>query len=325
MYNCEVWSILCYKKLCDANLVDVCDKAIFEQLNLNMCKYLLGIRKNASNLAARGELGRYPLLLDFLRHSFNFRDRISQLPYSRVYDAFVESKNLGPSSWANQLDALPTKLSCFDSNISTKTNTFSPAKLHQLYAKSWLDAINKPVKNKLCSLAQVKDKFELEKYMLEIPFIRRRDISKLRTSAHALEVEVGRYRKKLDPASNKLVPIERHERLCTTCSNGEVEDERHFITSCNLFSEERKSFILQLEHKLGYKPDSNLLFKIIFGLNSVENNNFTSLACSMMKAFSSKRFEYKSSSLDLSRCTFTNTTTRAGRKVQPPQRLIDVL
>ena len=42
------------------------DKAPFEKLDLRFCKSLLGIHKKSSNIATRGELGRYPIIIHIL-------------------------------------------------------------------------------------------------------------------------------------------------------------------------------------------------------------------------------------------------------------------
>ncbi len=39
------------------------DKAPFEKLDLRFCKSLLRIHKKSSNIATRGELGRYPIII----------------------------------------------------------------------------------------------------------------------------------------------------------------------------------------------------------------------------------------------------------------------
>ena len=48
-------------------------------------------------------------------------------------------------------------------------------------------------------------------------------LSKLRISAHKLAIEGGRY-----------LNIPKHERICTACNSGEVEDEEHFLLNCSL-------------------------------------------------------------------------------------------
>jgi hypothetical protein len=42
----------------------------FEKLNNGLCKYMLGVHKKSSNLAVKGELGRFPLLINILDKFF---------------------------------------------------------------------------------------------------------------------------------------------------------------------------------------------------------------------------------------------------------------
>ena len=49
-------------------------------------------------------------------------------------------------------------------------------------------------------------------------------LSKLRISAHKLAIEGSRY-----------LNIPKHERICTACNTGEVEDGEHFLLKCSLY------------------------------------------------------------------------------------------
>ena len=54
-------------------------------------------------------------------------------------------------------------------------------------------------------------------------------LSKLRISAHKLAIEGGRF-----------LNIPKHERICTACNSGEVEDEEHFLLNCSLYKQLRQ-------------------------------------------------------------------------------------
>ena len=49
-------------------------------------------------------------------------------------------------------------------------------------------------------------------------------LSKLRISAHELAIEGDTY-----------LNIPKHERICTACNSGQVEDEEHFLLNCSRF------------------------------------------------------------------------------------------
>ena len=52
----------------------------------------------------------------------------------------------------------------------------------------------------------------------------RAKLSKLNISAYKLAIEGGRY-----------LNIPKHERICTACNSGEVEDEENFLLNCSLY------------------------------------------------------------------------------------------
>ena len=96
----------------------------------------------------------------------------------------------------------------------------------QCYANCWLKALHKPEPNKLCALALAKSSFTAEPYVFNLPLYARRDFSRLRSSCHTLEIEVGRYAKPKVP---------RDLRACKLCKTDQVEDERHFLLGCSFF------------------------------------------------------------------------------------------
>ena len=80
-----------------------------------------------------------------------------------------------------------------------------------------------------------------EKYLNFHPdFHKRKSITKLRISAHRLEIELGRYQIK-----NKR-KIEAKERLCQICQTNEVEDEKHLLLSCPKYDSHRKIMLKKL-------------------------------------------------------------------------------
>ena len=81
---------------------------------------------------------------------------------------------------------------------------------------------------KLRTYKLIKQDLKLEKY-LELPPHLRVPVTRLRTSAHPLRIETGRYN--LPTA----LPVE--ERTCWFCSNSAVEDETHFLFSCQLYAQ----------------------------------------------------------------------------------------
>ena len=97
------------------------------------------------------------------------------------------------------------------------------------YKNSWEKFIHDGAENgKLRTYSKFKTLFKLENYILQFPLSQRRNLTKLRISAHHLAIETGRY-------AQPKIPIDK--RICFHC--GKIEDELHFIFHCTLYDEER--------------------------------------------------------------------------------------
>ena len=80
----------------------MCDKLPQEKLHLKFCKYSLGVSSRATNLAVRGETGRYPLLLQILANMFKYLMHIKSSENDLLTEAVQLSENLSSSgtvSW----------------------------------------------------------------------------------------------------------------------------------------------------------------------------------------------------------------------------------
>ena len=94
--------------------------------------------------------------------------------------------------------------------------------------------------SKLHFYSIIKTHFAKEHYLDSIKNYKdRTNLTRLRTSAHRLEIETGRY---------KNVP--RHERSCAWCkvvfSNSVIEDEQHLLNSCDMYAKSRVKLVQKL-------------------------------------------------------------------------------
>ena len=86
-------------------------------------------------------------------------------------------------------------------------------------------------------------------------------VARLRTSAHPLRIETGRY--------NLPAAIPADERFCWFCQNGSVEDEFHFLFDCHLYTSiEEKSELIRY---------CSILNPAFTHLNNVDKWRFISL------------------------------------------------
>ena len=116
--------------------------------------------------------------------------------------------------------------------------------------------------NKLEMYSTIKTNFDYEKYLdFQQDFRVRRDITKLRISAHRLEIEAGRY---------KTPKIPTDKRFCKQC--GVVEDEYHLIMKCQKYTNERKLLLQKIENIIfDYSKFTDPeIFKIILSCNEYD-------------------------------------------------------
>ena len=100
-----------------------------------------------------------------------------------------------------------------------------------LYVENWHNDISQSG-GKLRLYGTFKHEFELEKYLLQIKSKEKRQyVTRLRVSAHNLYIEKGRYSRPKIPAD---------QRFCHSCNNQSIDDEIHFVTSCELNSKIRE-------------------------------------------------------------------------------------
>ena len=121
---------------------------------------------------------------------------------------------------------------------------FSPhiilKKLKQRFKTSWQAGLNSSTK--LDTYSTIKSDFAKEPYLDIIKtYADRVSLTRLRISAHNLEIEIGR-------RSN----IPRTARICKWCNLSlgakNIENESHFINDCDLYAQFRRNLLVKLKH-----------------------------------------------------------------------------
>ena len=89
LYNSKIWGDYAN------NDFTKWDKTQTEKAHIKFCKIYLGVNRKASNIASRGELGKFPLLIPVFKKIFLYIKHISQQPDSSVAkQTFYLSKRL---------------------------------------------------------------------------------------------------------------------------------------------------------------------------------------------------------------------------------------
>ena len=85
-----------------------------EKQNDKFCKYLLSVNKKASNLAVRGELGRYPLLIDvvlsMVKYWVRLNDTKNKITDNLLLETIKENKAMVDKNQQSWLTCLKTIL-----------------------------------------------------------------------------------------------------------------------------------------------------------------------------------------------------------------------
>ena len=243
-YGCVVW--LPYSSIFKA-LTEVSENSLkklsqdpMEKAHLQFIKYSLGVHKKASNVGSWGETGRYPLGITILKQVVSYFNNLAVKgdDGTLLQHAFIEQKKLG-LPWYTNITKLVTNLadmSQSQSNPPSSHSTIESAK--SVFRTLWQDQLNQ--QTKLRFYKSIKDEFAEEPY-LSLDWKYRTALTRLRISAHNLNIERGRYSR-----SDNALAI---QRLCPYCCTSDVaylselpfpdnykdpiiEDEAHVLSTC---------------------------------------------------------------------------------------------
>ena len=92
-------------------------------------------------------------------------------------------------------------------------------------------------KGKLRTYRTIKTDLCLEPYLLHGGSLARSVLFSLRSGSNRLRIETGRWKKPYEEAE---------DRLCLLCKSNEVEDEVHFVASCEFYGDLRHKFFLKI-------------------------------------------------------------------------------
>ena len=149
-YTSVIWGPLYAKNMTQDTIYEICNDSPLERLNLKLCKFLLGVHGKSTNAAVRGEMGRYPLLINVLNLANRYHMRVRSLDSDSLVklscmDQFIQDYE---GSWTSIMDKLYMN---FYGNQSLKE------KLEELYCEKWLSYINScHSKGKLSVYANIK-------------------------------------------------------------------------------------------------------------------------------------------------------------------------
>lgn len=227
LYGSEVWGISNNYK----------DSSPYESLHLKFMKEILGVNCKTSNIACLAETNRVPLHLKVQTNIIKFLIHILKSTESLVYEIFMNVKH--NSIWMTQVKNMLNKLGF--GNLNSDLNKIESHQSHILLRIQ--DQYKQSMNSSLTSNGKLSFYRKVHIPHKRLPYLDiiknksdRSIISKFRTSSHILAVEKGRHN-----------DVDRSQRLCISCNEGEVEDEHHFFSKCPHYYQQRTNFIKTLK------------------------------------------------------------------------------
>jgi exonuclease III len=228
LYGAELWGL-------DNKFTAEIDKVL-----IKFCKSILGVQKSTPNAAVLGELGQLPLstmckvrAIKYWLHIVSNKTTLLYKTYS-IERQQVNTNNL-MNCWSYKIKDLLDNLGYSNIWLSENSEGIPFMTLKQRitdqYMQSWSDSIKNM--NRLEFYAAIKEEFKFEKYLDEIMNVKQRKaLTKLRCSAHNLQIEIGRHQK-----------TPRNERHCKICKSKSIENEYHFVLICPILRELRLRYL----------------------------------------------------------------------------------
>ena len=252
-----------------------------EKVHLKFCKKLLAVKQCTQNDFIYGETGRTPLQTKRYMNIIKYWLKVTSSPNHKfikaTYDLLLNDLNDFPNktNWASQVRDTLFNLGFnevwYNQSVGNEAIFLFTLKqrLTDIFIQNWNARLNESSR----AIFYRNLNFFCYKSYLDIKSdYLRHSLSRLRTSSHRLEVEVGRW------AKPEKVPLER--RICSTCNV--LEDEHHFVIECSRYTELRRKYIKSYFY---VRPNAHKFFELIQSTNA---NIVENLALFVYKAFTER-------------------------------------
>ena len=190
-YNAEIWAMNKFKNQQNDCFLKEMHKFKGEKVNMNFCRYLLGVNCKSSIIATLGELGRFLMLLEIWYMAFKYIEHVTSDVKEDLlaHKAFLMQQSLKYSgSWWNALQNISNLLKINDiRNIKLIKKV-----IHSKFINQWKNKLMND--KKLETYKKFKSNFLYEKYLNDVTnVVDRKNLTRLRISAHHLMIEKGRH------------------------------------------------------------------------------------------------------------------------------------
>ena len=196
---------------------------------------VLNVKSTTSNIIVVGESGQIPPSISAHIKAICYLNRLQNLaPYKIVNQTYWELLKLldyGFNTWVTKVLALAQKYDIdLNMNHGAKFKQYCKNRIINQFKNFWLTELQNIERNPILrNYNTFKLEFGMEKYRDMVTDKRYRTaITRLRTSTHTLEMELGRYTIPRTSVTN---------RLCCVCKV--VGNEENFLVSCEQYADLR--------------------------------------------------------------------------------------
>ena len=193
----------------------------------------LGVHKYTPLLALKGEMALPPPSIRRKTEMMRLWNRLNKLPENRLPKQVFNIEFKKQRSWCKNIKSIfeqSNMLEDFNSKNSVDLFNFNQTQL-LIFKDNYTESL--PKQDKLRNYAMYKFSFDTEPYVQKYMSRNKRSLfAQIRTGVLPLRVETGRFRG---------LPLQ--ERTCEYCLDGSVEDEHHFLFSCNKWDSIRHPFL----------------------------------------------------------------------------------
>ncbi len=246
------------------------------------CRYVMGVSKYTPNAALQGDMGwktaGHRQKVSVLRLWLRVMNMDREMIASKV---FWHSYTLAQGRCTNWCFLTIKMFNEFGMSFHTNENEgvdkhgILETANNYVHGKTTIQSeynLNREVRNcsnKLRTYRTFKNTFEIEMYLNKaMAFKFRKCFSMLRCGTAPLRIETGRYER---------LPFE--QRVCEVCDSDNVEDEMHFLISCNAFTKERTKLFTHVSQFVGHFNELSLEDKFIALMSDANICTFTAKAC----------------------------------------------
>ena len=257
LYCSDFWSILKINKKDPCELLP--KQNLIDLVHMKFLKQLLGVQTQTHNVGILLETGGVPIMVYSLKQCIKNWNRIAiktdcnpltHLTYKNIFENNFE--------WYRNIESLLNNLGLgyiLNGKEITPEVVVHKRILEVFHQKAFTE-ISKE-KSKLRTYSLLKQEVRREPYLSSVKNVKDRiAMTKLRLSNHELMIEKGRH-------SNLAIS----ERKCPFCHL--VEDEIHFLVTCNIYSILRNDLLNSVEEKLNVelmiRTDKIVMLKYLLG------------------------------------------------------------